>query len=73
MCKRFVNLWLKYNYSYNNIIFSLQITSSNDHGALKSSKSFFNKLQDTTTDAAVSKGKRPKKDVSKANAKKLKL
>ncbi|XP_017022536.1 U3 small nucleolar ribonucleoprotein protein MPP10 [Drosophila kikkawai] len=46
-------------------------TSSNDQGALKSSKAFFNKLQDTT--AATASNKRPKKDSSKANAKKLKL
>ncbi|KAH8357270.1 hypothetical protein KR200_011774 [Drosophila serrata] len=46
-------------------------TSSNDQGALKSSKAFFNKLQDTT--AATASNKRPKKDPSKANAKKLKL
>ncbi|XP_017099773.2 U3 small nucleolar ribonucleoprotein protein MPP10 [Drosophila bipectinata] len=45
--------------------------SSNDQGALKSSKAFFNKLQDTT--AATASNKRPKKDVTKANAKKLKL
>ncbi|KAH8335224.1 hypothetical protein KR067_004102 [Drosophila pandora] len=45
--------------------------SSNDQGALKSSKAFFNKLQDTT--AATASNKRPKKDVAKANAKKLKL
>ncbi|KAH8259031.1 hypothetical protein KR038_010320 [Drosophila bunnanda] len=46
-------------------------TSSTDQGALKSSKAFFNKLQDTT--AATASNKRPKKDPSKANAKKLKL
>ncbi|KAH8281779.1 hypothetical protein KR054_002888 [Drosophila jambulina] len=46
-------------------------TSSNDQGALKSSRAFFNKLQDTT--AATAGNKRPKKDPSKANAKKLKL
>ncbi|KAH8249701.1 hypothetical protein KR032_011516 [Drosophila birchii] len=46
-------------------------TSSNDQGALKSSKAFFSKLQDTT--AATASNKRPKKDPSKANAKKLKL
>ncbi|XP_017076098.2 U3 small nucleolar ribonucleoprotein protein MPP10 [Drosophila eugracilis] len=45
--------------------------NSNDKGALKSSKAFFNKLQDTT--AATAANKRPKKDPSKANAKKLKL
>ncbi|XP_016923940.3 U3 small nucleolar ribonucleoprotein protein MPP10 [Drosophila suzukii] len=45
--------------------------SSNDQGALKSSKAFFSKLQDTT--AATASNKRPKKDPSKANAKKLKL
>ncbi|XP_016979668.1 U3 small nucleolar ribonucleoprotein protein MPP10 [Drosophila rhopaloa] len=45
--------------------------SSNDHGAMKSSKAFFNKLQDTT--AATASNKRPKKDPAKANAKKLKL
>jgi len=50
----------------------LQINaSSNDQGALKSSKAFFSKLQDTT--AATASNKRPKKDPSKANAKKLKL
>ncbi|XP_017121265.1 U3 small nucleolar ribonucleoprotein protein MPP10 [Drosophila elegans] len=45
--------------------------SSDDKGALKSSKAFFNKLQDTT--AATASNKRPKKDPAKANAKKLKL
>ncbi|KAH8395631.1 hypothetical protein KR222_004095 [Zaprionus bogoriensis] len=51
-----------------------KITSSNDQGALKSSKAFFNKLQDTTTGTAANAGnKRPKKDAFKANAKKLKL
>ncbi|KAM8716468.1 hypothetical protein ACLKA7_003358 [Drosophila subpalustris] len=51
-----------------------KITSSNDQGALKSSKAFFNKLQDTTTSTTATTGsKRPKKDTSKANAKKLKL
>ncbi|XP_037711116.1 U3 small nucleolar ribonucleoprotein protein MPP10 [Drosophila subpulchrella] len=45
--------------------------SSNDQGALKSSKAFFSKLQDTT--AATASNKRPKKDPAKANAKKLKL
>ncbi|SPP85910.1 U3 small nucleolar ribonucleoprotein protein MPP10 [Drosophila guanche] len=48
--------------------------STNDQGALKSSKAFFNKLQDTTATAASGAGsKRPKKDPAKANAKKLKL
>ncbi|XP_034101533.1 U3 small nucleolar ribonucleoprotein protein MPP10 [Drosophila albomicans] len=50
-----------------------KITSSNDQGALKSSKAFFNKLQDTTSSTASVGSKRPKKDTSKANAKKLKL
>ncbi|KAH8263529.1 hypothetical protein KR044_010228, partial [Drosophila immigrans] len=50
-----------------------KITSSNDQGALKSSKAFFNKLQDTTSSTATASSKRPKKDTSKANAKKLKL
>ncbi|KAH8266686.1 hypothetical protein KR018_010381 [Drosophila ironensis] len=45
--------------------------SSNDQGALKSSKAFFHKLQDTA--AATGSNKRPKKDAGKANAKKLKL
>ncbi|KAH8353237.1 hypothetical protein KR084_009767 [Drosophila pseudotakahashii] len=45
--------------------------NSDDKGALKSSKAFFNKLQDTT--AATASNKRPKKDPAKANAKKLKL
>nr|NP_609237.1 uncharacterized protein Dmel_CG13097 [Drosophila melanogaster]AAF52688.1 uncharacterized protein Dmel_CG13097 [Drosophila melanogaster]AAL48181.1 SD02943p [Drosophila melanogaster] len=45
--------------------------SSNDQGALKSSKAFFHKLQDTA--AATASKKRPKKDTAKADAKKLKL
>ncbi|XP_016964510.1 U3 small nucleolar ribonucleoprotein protein MPP10 [Drosophila biarmipes] len=45
--------------------------NSNDQGALKSSKAFFSKLQDTA--AATASNKRPKKDPSKANAKRLKL
>jgi len=51
----------------------VQITNSNDQGALKSSKAFFNKLQDTTATLAATSSKRPKKDISKADAKKLKL
>ncbi|EDW37216.1 GL25645 [Drosophila persimilis] len=48
--------------------------STSDQGALKSSKAFFNKLQDSTALAASGAGsKRPKKDPAKANAKKLKL
>ncbi|EDW02926.1 U3 small nucleolar ribonucleoprotein protein MPP10 [Drosophila grimshawi] len=51
-----------------------KITSSNDQSALKSSRAFFNKLQDTTTSSTIATGsKRPKKDPSRANAKKLKL
>ncbi|TDG45807.1 hypothetical protein AWZ03_007762 [Drosophila navojoa] len=51
-----------------------KITASNDQSALKSSKAFFNKLQDTTlSTSATAGGKRPKKDASKVNAKKLKL
>ncbi|EDW78128.1 uncharacterized protein Dwil_GK24834 [Drosophila willistoni] len=51
-----------------------KITSSNDQSALKSSKAFFNKLQDTTTiSSSTTNKKRPKQDSSKANAKKLKL
>ncbi|XP_022225991.2 U3 small nucleolar ribonucleoprotein protein MPP10 [Drosophila obscura] len=48
--------------------------STSDQSALKSSKAFFNKLQDTTASAASGAGsKRAKKDPAKANAKKLKL
>ncbi|XP_064539103.1 U3 small nucleolar ribonucleoprotein protein MPP10 [Drosophila montana] len=51
-----------------------KITVSNDQGALKSSKAFFNKLQDKTTSTLASTGsKRPKKATSEVNAKKLKL
>ncbi|EDW57639.1 U3 small nucleolar ribonucleoprotein protein MPP10 [Drosophila virilis] len=51
-----------------------KITMSNDQGALKSSKAFFNKLQDKTSSTSASTGsKRPKKATSEVNAKKLKL
>ncbi|TMW42973.1 hypothetical protein DOY81_011947, partial [Sarcophaga bullata] len=48
-----------------------KITSSNDQGALKSSKAFFSKLQDQATTAV--KPTKKKQDSKSLSAKKLKL
>ncbi|ALC38275.1 CG13097 [Drosophila busckii] len=50
-----------------------KITYTNDQTALKSSKAFFSKLQDTTTSKTISIGNKRPKDAVKADAKKLKL